>query len=118
MTITPILLCGGAGTRLWPMSRRGHPKPFVPLSGGETPFAATLARLRGPGFAPPLAVAGPDLRFLAADGLEAAGIALGALPPAPGGERGGEGGALDGSDDGATREPETGPGTGTGPPRG
>ncbi|MEQ9676057.1 MAG: sugar phosphate nucleotidyltransferase, partial [Roseovarius indicus] len=36
MKITPLLLCGGSGTRLWPLSRKSYPKQFVPLLGETT----------------------------------------------------------------------------------
>ncbi len=42
--ITPVILCGGSGTRLWPRSRKERPKPFLPLVGELTLFEATLAR--------------------------------------------------------------------------
>jgi mannose-1-phosphate guanylyltransferase/mannose-6-phosphate isomerase len=58
MGITPVILCGGSGTRLWPLSRPARPKPFLPLLGEETLFEATLARCSGEPFAPPLLVAG------------------------------------------------------------
>ena len=59
--ITPITLCGGAGTRLWPASRDGLPKPFLPLVEGATPFAGTLARIADPAlFGPPVIVARDD----------------------------------------------------------
>lgn len=45
--ITPVLLSGGAGTRLWPVSRNERPKQFIALTGEETMFALTLARLNG-----------------------------------------------------------------------
>ena len=57
-TITPVLLCGGSGTRLWPLSRRSFPKQFAPLLGGESLFQAALRRFRGPGFGAPLIVTG------------------------------------------------------------
>mgnify|MGYP002134559079 CR=1 FL=1 len=57
--ITPVILCGGNGTRLWPRSRATKPKPFLPLVGHSTLFEATVARA-GPehGFAAPLVVTG------------------------------------------------------------
>ena len=48
-TITPVLLCGGSGTRLWPLSRKSYPKQFVPLMGEETLFQASAKRLSGQG---------------------------------------------------------------------
>ncbi|PEQ10194.1 mannose-1-phosphate guanylyltransferase [Novosphingobium sp. PC22D] len=57
--MTPVILCGGSGTRLWPRSRASKPKPFLPLVGDATLFEATLARCpRGAGFAPPVVVTG------------------------------------------------------------
>jgi mannose-1-phosphate guanylyltransferase/mannose-1-phosphate guanylyltransferase/mannose-6-phosphate isomerase len=54
--ITPVILCGGSGTRLWPKSRAGKPKPFIPLIGEATLFEATVARCAP--FGPPLVVTG------------------------------------------------------------
>ena len=57
--ITPVILCGGSGTRLWPRSRAAMPKPFLPLIGDSTLFEATLARCPAQaGFAPPVIVTG------------------------------------------------------------
>jgi mannose-1-phosphate guanylyltransferase/mannose-1-phosphate guanylyltransferase/mannose-6-phosphate isomerase len=57
--ITPIILCGGSGTRLWPRSRASKPKPFLPLVGDSTLFEATLQRCSAEaGFAPPVVVTG------------------------------------------------------------
>lgn len=58
-TITPVILCGGSGTRLWPRSRKAMPKPFLPLVGDRTLFEATLARSSGdPRFGAPVVVTG------------------------------------------------------------
>ena len=46
-SITPVLLCGGSGTRLWPLSRKSYPKQFAPLLGQETLFQASARRLSG-----------------------------------------------------------------------
>lgn len=54
--IRPVILAGGAGTRLWPLSTAERPKHLLPLLGEETLFAQTLARF-GEGFAPPIIVA-------------------------------------------------------------
>jgi hypothetical protein len=47
ITLTPVLLAGGSGTRLWPLSRKSYPKQFVPLVGEETLFQASARRLSG-----------------------------------------------------------------------
>ncbi len=77
--ITPVLLCGGAGTRLWPLSRKSYPKQFVPLIGEETPFQAAVRRVTAPGFAPPLVLTHSDFRFIVAEQLDAIGITPGAI---------------------------------------
>ena len=57
--ITPVILCGGSGTRLWPRSRASMPKPFLPLVGTSTLFEATLARSSDSArFGPPVIVTG------------------------------------------------------------
>lgn len=57
--ITPVILCGGSGTRLWPRSRVTKPKPFLPLVGDNTLFEATVLRCADPGhFAAPIVVTG------------------------------------------------------------
>lgn len=73
--ITPVLLCGGSGTRLWPLSRRSYPKQFATLLGTESLFQASARRFDGPGFAPPLVITGEAFRFIAAEQLAAVGIA-------------------------------------------
>ncbi len=85
MTITPVLLCGGSGTRLWPLSRKSYPKQFVPLVGEETLFQASARRLSGPGYAAPLVLTGADFRFIVTEQLAAAAIDPGAvlIEPAP-----------------------------------
>ena len=75
MRIYPIILSGGSGTRLWPLSREASPKQFLPLLDGRTPFQATLGRLRGiEGLQPPLIVASHEHRFLVLDQLKSAGV--------------------------------------------
>lgn len=57
--IHPVILCGGSGTRLWPMSRKAMPKPFLPLVSAETLFEQAVRRVAGDErFAPPMVVAG------------------------------------------------------------
>jgi mannose-1-phosphate guanylyltransferase/mannose-1-phosphate guanylyltransferase/mannose-6-phosphate isomerase len=72
--IYPILLCGGAGTRLWPLSRKSFPKQFTALTGDETLFQAAAARLSGPDIASPLIVTSADFRFIVTEQLTAIGI--------------------------------------------
>jgi mannose-1-phosphate guanylyltransferase len=57
--ITPVILCGGSGTRLWPRSRKIKPKPFLPLVGDNTLFEAALLRCDGQAdFGPAMIVTG------------------------------------------------------------
>ena len=77
--IVPVLLCGGSGTRLWPLSRRGYPKQFTRLLGERSLFAASALRLSGEGFALPLVVTGSDFRFIVTEQLLAEGIDPGAV---------------------------------------
>ena len=78
--LTPVILCGGSGSRLWPMSRRLLPKQFLALATEHTLFQDTLLRLRGlAGARPPIIVANNEHRFLAAEQLAAIGVAPRAL---------------------------------------
>lgn len=72
--ITPVILSGGAGTRLWPLSRRALPKQFLSLIGGRTMIQETALRVRGEAFAPPLIVCNAEHRFLVAEQLRADGV--------------------------------------------
>jgi mannose-1-phosphate guanylyltransferase/mannose-6-phosphate isomerase len=75
MAVVPVVLCGGSGTRLWPLSRRDHAKQHIPLFGGESPFQRTLRRLaQVPGFGRPVVIAGQSGRFLAADQAREIGV--------------------------------------------
>lgn len=76
-TITPVLLAGGSGTRLWPVSRKRFPKQFAPLMGDETLFQASARRLSGEGFGAPMVLTASDFRFIVMEQLEQAGIAPG-----------------------------------------
>ena len=69
--IYPVLLCGGSGTRLWPLSRKSHPKQFVKLLGDESLFQASALRMLGTGFAAPSVVTGSDFRFMVVEQLSA-----------------------------------------------
>ncbi|MDM7948201.1 mannose-1-phosphate guanylyltransferase/mannose-6-phosphate isomerase [Hydrogenophaga sp.] len=66
--ITPVILCGGSGTRLWPLSRQSFPKQFVPLIGNQSLLQLTLGRLAWCG-QPVTCVAAEEHRFLVADAL-------------------------------------------------
>ena len=70
-TITPVLLAGGSGTRLWPLSRKSYPKQFAKLMGEESLFQASARRLSGPGFAAPLVLTGESFRFIVSEQLAA-----------------------------------------------
>ncbi|MDA3876786.1 MAG: sugar phosphate nucleotidyltransferase, partial [Halothiobacillus sp.] len=68
--IHPFILSGGAGTRLWPASRKAFPKPFMPLVDGQTLFGKTIERIKYvPGVAPLTVITNESLRFLTADAL-------------------------------------------------
>lgn len=59
--IHPVILCGGSGTRLWPVSRKAVPKPFLPLVSDQTLFEQAISRVAGDArFAAPIVVAGAD----------------------------------------------------------
>jgi len=65
-TIVPVLLAGGAGTRLWPVSRDALPKQFLPLVGKLSTYQQTLQRVADPAlFAPPIVITGPQFHFFA-----------------------------------------------------
>ena len=69
-------MCGGAGTRLWPASREGRPKQFLPLFGPLSTFQDTIRRVSDPAlFARPIVITNAQYRFLVAEQLAAIGIA-------------------------------------------
>ena len=73
--IVPVVLSGGSGTRLWPLSRQNLPKQFLALAGRESLFQQTVRRAADvPGSTPPLVVASDDHRFLAGEQLQAIGV--------------------------------------------
>ncbi|HEX5353175.1 MAG TPA: mannose-1-phosphate guanylyltransferase/mannose-6-phosphate isomerase [Rhodanobacteraceae bacterium] len=77
MTLQPVILCGGSGTRLWPASRESHPKQLLSLLGGATMLQATMHRLDGFDALPvaaPLVVGNEQYRFLIAEQMHATGL--------------------------------------------
>ncbi|MBF9024359.1 mannose-1-phosphate guanylyltransferase/mannose-6-phosphate isomerase [Rhodobacterales bacterium HKCCD6035] len=77
--IRPVILCGGSGTRLWPVSRAAFPKQFVKLHGNGSLFQQAASRLSGEGFADPLIVTSDPFRFTAQEQLNDIGIQHAAL---------------------------------------
>ena len=78
-TLQPVLLSGGSGTRLWPLSREAHPKQFLPLAGEDTMLQATWKRVAGFADAAPIVVAGEEHRFLVAEQLRQVGAPVPAI---------------------------------------
>ena len=75
--LIPVILCGGTGTRLWPLSRASYPKQYWPLSGDgdATLLQQTQQRLMGlDGLAPPLLICNEDHRFIVAEQMRQIGI--------------------------------------------
>jgi len=72
--IFPVLLCGGSGTRLWPLSRKSYPKQFTDVVGDESLFQASARRFAGEGFAAPLVVTGDPFRFIVTEQLDEIGV--------------------------------------------
>lgn len=82
LRIVPVILCGGSGTRLWPLSRKGFPKQFLSLTGNESLFQQAALRLMAIAtddidVVNPLIVTGEEYRFLVSDQLRDAGIEIG-----------------------------------------
>ena len=80
MIFQPVILCGGSGTRLWPLSREQYPKQLLKLCGDHTMLQATVLRLQGMALnsedklAPPILVGNEEYRFLIAQQLQSVGI--------------------------------------------
>src|SRR3990170_3433952 len=85
MKINPVILCGGSGTRLWPLSREHYPKQLLALDGGQTMLQATARRVdaalagRGREVFAPIVVGNEDYRFITAEQLRQAGVAPAAI---------------------------------------
>ncbi|GGJ36366.1 mannose-1-phosphate guanylyltransferase/mannose-6-phosphate isomerase [Neoroseomonas lacus] len=74
--ILPVILSGGTGTRLWPLSREGYPKQFWPLASAQPMLEETAARAEGPGFLPAMVVCNEAHRFLVAEQLRGRGARI------------------------------------------
>ncbi len=77
--LVPVVLSGGSGTRLWPVSREKHPKQLQPLLGGESLLQDTLRRLGGLPLGTPIVVSNQEYRFITAEQLRQLGLAEWAL---------------------------------------
>ena len=67
--LVPVLLSGGVGSRLWPVSRAARPKQFLPLGGEGSMLQETLRRVRGLECRPPVVVCNAEHRFMVAEQL-------------------------------------------------
>ena len=77
--LTPVILCGGSGTRLWPLSRKSYPKQFVPLMGEKSLFQMAVSRMSGSEFHAPLIITNSDFRFIVTEQLAAIGTEPGTI---------------------------------------
>jgi mannose-1-phosphate guanylyltransferase/mannose-6-phosphate isomerase len=73
--IQPVIMCGGAGTRVWPESRETMPKQFIALVGARSTFQDSVLRLTGPAFEAPIVITNFDYRFLVKEQLAEIGVA-------------------------------------------
>ena len=74
LPLVPVILCGGSGTRLWPLSRESYPKQFLRLNGNSSLLQQTLRRCSGPCNSPPVLLTHEDARFLVAEQVRETGI--------------------------------------------
>ncbi len=73
--ILPVIMCGGSGTRMWPLSRESYPKQFLPLISDESSFIESLRMMSRPDiFAAPIAISNKDYRFLVGEQMQIAGV--------------------------------------------
>src|SRR5688572_21238690 len=73
--LIPVLLSGGVGSRLWPVSRELYPKQFLPLTGADSLLVQTLQRAhRVAGVSDPIVICNDEHRFLVAEQLRSCGI--------------------------------------------
>ncbi|HVW91948.1 MAG TPA: mannose-1-phosphate guanylyltransferase/mannose-6-phosphate isomerase [Devosia sp.] len=79
-SIVPVILAGGQGTRLWPLSRSSRPKQFLDLVGGESLFEQTLRRVGDAArYTAPIVITNAEYRFLVAEQAQEAGVATAAV---------------------------------------
>lgn len=74
MKIRPVILAGGSGARLWPLSREASPKQLLALHGDQSLLQQTMLRVRGAEFLAPIVICNEQYRFLIAEQLRDAGI--------------------------------------------
>ena len=74
--IVPVILAGGQGTRLWPMSRAARPKQFLTLTGTGSLYQQALARVSDARYAPPIVITNAEYRFLVAEQAQEVGVSL------------------------------------------
>ena len=75
MKIIPVILSGGSGTRLWPLSRKQYPKQYLPFLGNKTMFQETILRLKGiKNIVDPIIICNSNHRFIVAEQLQQIGI--------------------------------------------
>ena len=72
--IHPVVMAGGSGTRLWPLSRQAYPKQLLPLAGEASMLQETLTRVATASFAEPILICNQDHRFIIAEQMREAGI--------------------------------------------
>ena len=77
--LVPVLLSGGVGSRLWPVSREGRPKQFLPMSGALSMLQSTCQRVDAAAPSPPIVVCNEEHRFLVAEQLREIGVSPQAL---------------------------------------
>lgn len=77
--IVPVILAGGQGTRLWPLSRSVRPKQFLNLNGDVSLFQQALLRVADDRYAAPVVITNSDYRFLVAEQAQEMGVALAAI---------------------------------------
>jgi mannose-1-phosphate guanylyltransferase/mannose-6-phosphate isomerase len=77
--IHPVVMAGGSGTRLWPLSRQAYPKQLLPLASERSMLQETLRRVATAVFAPPILICNQDHRFIIAEQMREAGIAGGQI---------------------------------------